>query len=263
MLPVRSNQPVTTLQPHSAPAKRPRRPQSSAQAACGAPNQLCCADNTCQTGASCVSGVCRLSRLGLQALGERCAALTRAPPLASLAGMSEQTRDLVRFLRSLRAVREYTSEPISDDVVNDILEVGRWSGSSSNRQPVELVVVRDAAMKQKISENGVRPAAGAAVAFVVVTPGNPDQRDIEAFDDGRLVERLLLAAKAHGLGANIGTLKGDGPEVIKEALGIPPERRARSVVTMGHIDEAARRARPPSPTAGRKPLSEFAHWDRY
>lgn len=177
--------------------------------------------------------------------------------------MSEQTNDRIRFLRTLRAVREYTDEPIADEAINDILEVGRWSGSSSNRQPVEVVVVRDAAMKQQIAENGVRPAAGAALAIVIVTPGNPDAREIEAFDDGRMVERLLLAAKAHGLGANIGTLKGDGPEVIKAALGIPAERRARSVVTLGHIDETARRARTPSPTAGRKSLGEFAHWERY
>lgn len=177
--------------------------------------------------------------------------------------MSEQSRDLIKFLRSLRAIREYTAEPIPDEAVSDILEVGRWSGSSSNRQPVELVVVRDAAMKQKIAEGGVRPAAGAALAFVIVTPGNPEARDIEAFDDGRLVERLLLAAKAYGLGANIGTLKGDGPEVIKQALGIPAQRRVRSVVTIGYTDEEARKARAPSPTAGRKPAAAFAHWDRY
>ncbi len=177
--------------------------------------------------------------------------------------MSEQSSDLIRFLRRLRAVREYTSEPIADEALRDILEVGRWSGSSSNKQPVEVVAVRDAAMKQKIAENGVRPAAGAALAFVIVTPGNPDMRELEAFDDGRLVERLLLAAKAHGLGANIGTLKGDGPEVMKQALGIPTERRARSVVTVGHIDQEARRARPANPTAGRKSLDQFVHWDRY
>jgi nitroreductase len=182
---------------------------------------------------------------------------------ARLAAMSDDTKELIRFLRSLRAIREYTAEPVADDAVHDILEVARWSGSSSNKQPVELVVVRDAAMKQKISENGVKPAAGAALAFVVVTPGNPDMRDLEAFDDGRLVERLLLAAKACGLGANIGTLKGDGPQIIKQALGIPAERRARSVVTVGHVDEEARRARTPSPTAGRKPASAFVHWDHF
>lgn len=177
--------------------------------------------------------------------------------------MSQRSADLITFLRSLRAVRQYTPAPIADDALRDILEVGRWSGSASNRQPVELVVVREPEIKQKLSESGARAAAGAALALVIVTPGNPERKDIEVFDDGRLVERLLLAAKAHGLGANVSSLKGDGPAVIKHALGIPVERRVWSVVTIGHTDESAHRSRVQGLTPGRKPATDFVHWDRY
>ena len=171
--------------------------------------------------------------------------------------------DLIQFLRNLRAVREYTAEPISEDVLQDILEVGRWSGSASNYQWAEVVVVTDPAMKQAITDAGVRAAAGSAVSLVIVTPGNPEQHDLEVLDEGRLVERLLLAASASGLGANIGTLKGEGPATIKAALGIPLERRAWSVITIGHIDQAAFDARTRNPRAGRKPLADFVHRDRY
>jgi nitroreductase len=177
--------------------------------------------------------------------------------------MSSHSADQIAFLRNLRAVREYTSDPVSDDAIRDILEVGRWSGSASNRQPAEVVVVRDKGVMQQIAEGGVRPAGGAALALVIVTAGDPERKDLEVFDEGRLVERLLLAARAHGLGGNVGTLKGDGPATIKRALGIPAERRIWTVVTLGHIDREARRARPASPTAGRKPMDEFAHWDRF
>lgn len=177
--------------------------------------------------------------------------------------MSNQSGDFIEFLRSLRAVREYTAEPIAEDALRDILEVGRWSGSASNRQPTELVVVHDKGILQQITDHGVRAAAGAALALLIVTPGNPERHDLEVFDDGRLVERLLLAAKAHGLGSNIGTLKGDGPDVIKQALGIPAERRVWTVVTLGQVDRAAHAARTQGPAPGRKPPAEFAHWDRF
>jgi nitroreductase len=177
--------------------------------------------------------------------------------------MNQQKNDNIRFLRGLRAVRDYTPDPIPDDVLNDILEVGRWSGSASNVQGTELVVVRDPAIKLRMSELGARPAEGAAVVLVVVLPGQEDRRDIESFDNGRLVERLLLAAKAQGIGSNIATLKEDGPEIIKQALGVPAERRIWTVVTLGYPDEAAHKARPKSPTAGRKPADAFVHWDRY
>lgn len=177
--------------------------------------------------------------------------------------MTQSTEDSIAFLRGLRAVREYTAEPVAEDVVGDIVEVGRWSGSASNRQPAEVVVVRDPDVLRQIGESGVRPAAGAPLALVSVTAGDAARRDLEVFDEGRLVERLLLAAKAHGLGANVGTLKEDGPDRIKQILGIPAERRVWTVVTIGHIDREARKARPANPTAGRKPVTEFAHWDRY
>jgi nitroreductase len=177
--------------------------------------------------------------------------------------MSRPSAELIEFLRSLRAVREYTPEPVADDALKDILEVGRWSGSASNHQPAEVVVVRDPDVKQKITDGGVRAAAGAAVALVIVTPGDAERHDLEVLDDGRLVERLLLAANAHGLGSNIGTLKGEGPNVIKQALGIPAERRVWTVITIGNIDEAAFNARTRNPKAGRKPATEFVHWDRY
>lgn len=177
--------------------------------------------------------------------------------------MSTQTEDQIKLLRNLRAVREYTPEPVPEDALRDILDVGRWSGSASNRQPVELLVVRDQAIMQTIAEHGVRAAAGAPLALLVITPGDPERRDLEAFDNGRLVERLLLAAKAHGLGSNISTLKGDGPDIVKQKLGIPSERGVWTVVTIGNIDHAARQARAQNPTAGRKSSDDFVHWDSY
>ena len=174
-----------------------------------------------------------------------------------------QANDELRFLRNLRAVRNYTPDQIPKEVLSDILEVGRWSGSASNRQGTEVVVVRDPQIKQRMSELGARPAAGAAVALVVVTPEGAERHELNVFDSGRLVERLLLAAKALGLGSNIATLKEDGPNTIKQMLGIPPDKRIWTVVTMGYVDEDAHRARPKNPTAGRKPTGDFVHWDRY
>ena len=177
--------------------------------------------------------------------------------------MSPDSAPLIEFLRSLPAVREYTPEPVGEDVLDDLIEVGRWTGSASNLQWAEIVLVTDADVKQQLTTGGIRAAAGAAVAIVVVTPGDPAQHDLEVFDKGRLVERLLLAASAHGLGANVGVLKGEGPDVIKAALGIPAAKRAWSVVTIGEIDAAAFAARQRNPRAGRKAPSDFAHHERY
>ena len=166
--------------------------------------------------------------------------------------------DFLKLMRDLRAVREYTPEPISDEALNAILEVGRWTGTASNRQPTDVIVVRDPEVKKKMGEWGARPAANAAVVLLLAT-----KDEAGAMDEGRYAERMMLAAKALGIGSCLATLKNEGPEEIKKLLGIPDDRRARALVALGYTDRAARKALPKNPNGGRKPMEEFAHWDRY
>ena len=171
--------------------------------------------------------------------------------------MSETSEERIEFLRRLRSVKAFTPEPVPPEAIEDILEVGRWSGSSSNRQPWEVIVVRDQEAKRKMGDWGANPAPTAAVVFLLVS-----NSDGAAFDEGRLAERLNLAAAAHGLGSTVATLKGDGIGAAKEFFGIPAERRSHTVVAIGHTDMEARRARPANPQP-RKPMDQFVHRDRF
>jgi nitroreductase len=170
--------------------------------------------------------------------------------------------DQIQFLRRLRTVRDFRPDVVPEDALNDVLEVGRWSGSANNRQPAEVVVVRDAALRQQLSEMGANTAAKAPAVVVIVTPGDRERFEHEVFDEGRIAERLQLAASAHGLGAGVTWLKGDGPERAKELLGIPPERRVRTVIALGYKDEAAIKAKPKSPQPRKEP-GQFAHRERF
>jgi nitroreductase len=169
--------------------------------------------------------------------------------------MSEES---LRFLRRLRAIREFTAEPVDEATIRQILEVARWSASGGNRQPWQVVVIRDPAVKQKLGDWGAKPAASAAVVFLIVMESQQ-----ASLDEGRLAERLCLATAASGLGSVVATLKNEGPDEVKKLLGIPSERRAVALVAAGHIDREARKALPANPRAGRKPMEEFAMWERF
>jgi nitroreductase len=166
--------------------------------------------------------------------------------------------DTLKFLRSLRAVREYTPEPVSDAQLQEILEVGRWTSTGGNRQPCEVVVVRDRGVLQKFADWGAKPAGTSAVSLLIVST-----TQLAVLDEGRMAERLALAAKACGLGSVIATLKNEGPDEAKKLLGIPEERRAIALVAIGHTDVEARKALPKQGAAARKPLSDYAHFDRF
>ena len=169
--------------------------------------------------------------------------------------------DRIAFLRSLRAVRSFRPDPVPQEVVDDILEVARWSGSASNRQPWEFMVIRDKETLGALAhvEGYASHLRGAPLGIVVVMAGErPTQ---ETYDEGRLAERIMLAALAHGVGSSVGWIVGSGRDAAKEILGIPEARTVRTAISLGYPDEGARSAT--SPGQARKPLSEIVHQERY
>jgi nitroreductase len=86
--------------------------------------------------------------------------------------------DRIAFLRSLRAVRSFRPDPVPREVVDDILEVARWSGSASNRQPWELVGIRDQETLGALArvEGYADHVEGAPLGIVLVMAGVPSKR---------------------------------------------------------------------------------------
>ena len=166
----------------------------------------------------------------------------------------------VRFLLSLRAVRQFRGDPVPREVVDDVLEVARLSGSASNKQPWELVVVRDRETLRALAgvEGYAGHLAGAALGIVPVMAGEREEQ--EAYDEGRLCERVMLAAYAHGVGSSIGWFVRGGRSEAKRLLGIPQGRTLRTAISLGYADGSARHGRG---GAARKPLTEIVHEERY
>ena len=176
----------------------------------------------------------------------------------------ENQRELISFLRGLRAVRQFRPHPVPQEVVDGVLEVARWSGSAGNQQPWELVVIHKPETLQELAkvEGYAGHLAGAAFGIVLVMNGDPGQVNLETFDEGRLSERMMLAAAAYGVGSSIGWFKGEGNAAAKRILGIPEKKLVRTAISFGYPDEEARRARPKRAHA-RRPLSEIVHEERY
>lgn len=174
----------------------------------------------------------------------------------------ETTQTEIDVLRRLRAVREFRPEPVPATAINDLIDVARWTGTASNRQHWEIVLVENRETLRALGgmEGYAAHLAGAPLGVVLVMAGELEEQ--ETFDEGRLAERIMLAAEAHGLGSCIGWLRGKGQEEAKRLLGIPPERLVRTLLSVGYADEAARRARPKKPDA-RKPTDAFVYRERY
>ncbi len=169
----------------------------------------------------------------------------------------------LRAIRRVSQIRIYGPEQIKDDVVDKLLELARWTGSSKNSQPWRFVVVRDKESLRKIA--ALRPnitwVAGASVGIAIVLPSGSAQS--EAYDEGRVTERLLTGATLLGYGGGVAWF-GEPPHQAeaKRILGIPEDRYARQIVMIGR-PVSTKDPRPNGPARGRKPLSELVNYERW
>ena len=61
-------------------------------------------------------------------------------------------------IRRVSQIRQYSPEPVPDEVVDQLLELARWTGSAKNSQPWRFIVVRDKERLKKIA--ALRPPIG-------------------------------------------------------------------------------------------------------
>ena len=116
-------------------------------------------------------------------------------------------QSLLALLKARRSIRRYRPDPVPDDMIEQLLEAGRWAPSASNRQPWDLIVVRDEAIRQQVAQHAafyfVRWAHVGEAPLLILLCGNRRNRFYRQFlheDIGLAGSQIMLQAKAMGLG---------------------------------------------------------------
>src|SRR5262245_17690229 len=163
--------------------------------------------------------------------------------------------DAYRVVVDKRDQRVFLSRPLTDETLRRILQAGRMTGSSKNREPNRFVVVRDRARLAALgglSRFG-RWVSGAAMVLVIA------QTERHEFDAGRCAQNMMVAAWSEGVGSCPAHLPEDE---VARLLGIPADIAVNRVIAFGYVDPA-RAAPPPSVARRRLPLHDLAHWDSW
>ena len=100
--------------------------------------------------------------------------------------------DAFLAIASKRDQRAYADRPIPPHVVERILDAGRLSGNSANRQAWRFVVVEDGERRQRLAEAVYAPANVRRAALVIGITGR-------AYDAGRCSQNMMLAAWNEGV----------------------------------------------------------------
>ncbi|MSR14228.1 MAG: nitroreductase family protein [Gammaproteobacteria bacterium] len=204
---------------------------------------------------------------------------------------------LNELMRTNGTCRDYTTDPVSDAVLAQVLDAARWGPTGGNRQPVRFVAVRDRKKKETLRdlylpiwapyykaarEGAVRVGAGNSILanadrFAHAMADIPvllvvcaRLGDVHPTDNklGRLsivggasvypaVQNLLLAAHEIGLGTALTTLLCEQEPAVKALLEIPEDISTAAMVTIGWP------VKPFPKKLTRVPLSKMAFVDSY
>jgi nitroreductase len=165
-------------------------------------------------------------------------------------------------IASRRNVRRFTDEPISAEDLDQILEAGRRTPSSRNRQRWDFIVLTDRDRLRALSEvwRGAGHVATSAATIALVAPNAEDARTREsiAYDLGQVTANIMLAATALGIGSGHAAV-GD-QDLAREVLGFPTDHHLGWLIALGH---PADRPLAPIRRPSRRPFDDVVHRNRW
>lgn len=180
---------------------------------------------------------------------------------------SNQRADTVfEVIRTRRAVRAFTDEPVSVADIRRIIEAARWASSAGNRRLHRFYVTRDPKKIDLVSIVGPGFYGKPAALIVICTDlekvervGVHQEEDVTTWIDvGTAAMNMQVMAHALGLGTTpVTSVSQSG---LREALEIPDHLRPDLILQLGHPAPSAQ------PRIGRGPrlrIEEITDWETF
>lgn len=155
------------------------------------------------------------------------------------------------LFRHQRAVRAFTDQPVDDGTVRALIDAATRAPSSQNTQPWRFIVIRDADIRQQLSDvyeecareiYGDRPPPRGANRTPWSDVPVLIAACVEAPSGGGLAtgasiypacQNLMLKARSLGLGTVLTTLFRRRIEQIREILGVPEGWEIAAILPVG------------------------------
>ncbi len=143
------------------------------------------------------------------------------------------------------SIRSYKPEPVSDELLNEVLEAGRLAPTACNLQPFQFIVVRE--KKNLAALAACYPGEWLQEAPVVIAVCTQiskawkrkyDARTLVDVDAAIAADHMTLAAADIGLGTCwVGAFD---PKAVRKVLGVPRTVEPLILLSLGHPNENGR-----------------------
>lgn len=152
---------------------------------------------------------------------------------------------MIELLRKRRSIRKFTTEKITPEIVETLIEAVLRAPSSRGKNPWEFILVDDLQILDKLSkskQHGSDFLKNASLAIVVCADSSKSDVWIEDCSIAAII--IQLTAVSLGLGScwvQIRDRKHDyvmtAEAYIQELLGLPEHIKAECIVGLGHPAE--------------------------
>ncbi len=162
---------------------------------------------------------------------------------------------LLGMMRKRRVTRQFTSQPVPIDVLQKIVEAGRWATSGGNRYPHRFLVVRDPkriALVRAVSPGMLWQPTALIIIMLDTEQSKADLMDIDPFtatyiDVGTAAMSMLTMVQSLGLGAcPVTSFSKNG---VSAMLDLPSSLTPEFILIVGHPLPMKRTVYPNAPKA--------------
>lgn len=190
--------------------------------------------------------------------------------------MSPDDQSIDNVLQRIGCVSEFDAVPVDDSAVKSVVEAASWAPSFANLQPWEIISIRSAEQRNKISavllDSLLRPEVGggmrrswvadAPLLLVVcldemrakVRVGDIGKDLFGIQDTGMAIQTMRL--KAQSLGIQSCLVREFDIVKMADILGLPKHVRPLIMIAMGYSSVEAK-------TLPRLPLEDYLHHESW
>lgn len=162
--------------------------------------------------------------------------------------------------RNRQAVRRFADRPVPPELLERILDCGRFAVSAGEDQPWRFIVVQERLTRHRLSEAAFNSEYVKTAPIVIVGCARVHSRisghGKPAFPTDLAAATQSMAIGAVDQGLQVAWITGFRESIVRSLLGVPPDIPVVTLLCIGYPDGFERL--PP-----RRPLTEVVAWDRW
>lgn len=155
--------------------------------------------------------------------------------------------DTLKAIATRRSIRKYKDKPVSDELIQKIIEAGMYAPSAGNQQPWHFMVIRDRKVLTTIPQYHPHAQMLMSAQAAILLCGDLSLEKHKGYwvqDCAACVQNMLLGAHAQKLGAVwLGVYpRQDRVDAFKKLFRLPEQVIPFALVPVGYPDEQKEQA---------------------